>query len=198
LPAAVPFVPASSVLTIGNLEPSGIYYQSGLRPGDVVLSSYGIPVQTEAAFQQVASQHLAQSMPLVIRRGGKQQTIEIRAQQSPVRLGVRFDTGAANAALVTSVAPGSPAEVAGLRPDDIITSLNGRRISTYQQAMQVLSTMQPGDGVDIRFIRRVENATRATLDLPSNASVRTAAYPPDARADGTGVPAAQAGQMLPK
>ena len=43
--------------------------------------------------KQAALQHPGQSMPLLVRRGGKQQPIEIRAQQSPVRLGVRIDTG---------------------------------------------------------------------------------------------------------
>jgi S1-C subfamily serine protease len=198
VPPVIPFDPTNPALTIGNLDPSGVYYRSGLRPGDVVLSTYGVPIQTEAEFQQLALQHPGQPMPLVVRRDGQEQMIEVLAQQSPARLGVRFDTGIPNAALVTSVTPGSPAEVAGLRPSDIITALNGQRISSYQQAMQILGAMQPGDQVDIRFTRHVVNETRATLDRRPNATTRRTAYPPSVRTDQTAAPRASNGQTLPK
>jgi PDZ domain len=168
----LPFDATNPALTIANLDPSNFYYQSGLRPGDVILSSYGIPIQTEAQFQQLVSQHPSQPMPLVVRRNGIEQRLEILPQHSPARLGVRFDMGIPNAAVVTSVTPGSPAELAGLRPEDMITALNGQRISSYQHAMQILAAMQPGDRVDIRFTRSVENATRVILD-GRPASVRT-------------------------
>jgi S1-C subfamily serine protease len=183
IPPDIGFDLTNQGLTIANIEPSGVYYQSGLRKGDVVVSSYGRPVQTEADFQSLASSRPDQPMPVVVLRDGRQQTIEVHPQQFPAYLGVQFALEKADAATVISVTSRSPAESAGLRLGDTITALNGERITSYQRAMQILSLMQPGDRVDISFTRRVENQTRAILDSLPNAAMRTSAYSSGVRAE---------------
>ncbi len=56
-------------------------------------------------------------------------------------------------AYVGRVAPGSPAERAGLQPDDIITELNLRPITNADALQQALASLEPGSLVRITFTR---------------------------------------------
>lgn len=47
--------------------------------------------------------------------------------------------------LVISILSPGPAETAGMRPGDIITHINGHRIETPRQALELITQLQPGD-----------------------------------------------------
>jgi S1-C subfamily serine protease len=200
VPTAIVFEPTIPQPTIQYLDPTGLYYQSGLRQGDVILSSNGQPIQTQADFERLAAVNPGEPLPLIVRRNGKEEPIEVRPRQIPggrAHLGVRFDLDAHNAAMISSVIPGSPAEAAGLRPGDIITVINGEPITSYEQVMQFLAALRPGNQLDIRFTRRVENQTRVTLDsrpLPT----QTAGSPSSAPVERPAAPSASNGQAPPK
>jgi C-terminal processing protease CtpA/Prc len=53
----------------------------------------------------------------------------ILSRSTPVHLGATYQWTKENEAKVLSVAPGSPAEKAGLRARDLIVSVNGRRLN---------------------------------------------------------------------
>lgn len=59
-----------------------------------------------------------------------------------------------------------PAAAAGLRADDVLTHLNGERMYTGQQAMNLVASFQPGDRVAIRVVRPngTPYATEAVLE----------------------------------
>src|SRR6185436_8092253 len=75
-------------------------------------------------------------------------------------LGVTF-AGDEQAAILRTVAPGSPAEQAGLRSDDLIETLQGRRIRNNQEVLDIVDKMRPGDVLDIGFTRRMNIRTQA-------------------------------------
>jgi S1-C subfamily serine protease len=200
VPTTVVFNPTSPELTIQSLDPAGLYYQSGLRQGDVVVSSNGEPIQTQADFERLTAANPSQPLPLVVRRNGQEQPIEVRPRQvrnGQAHLGVRFDLDAHNAPMISSVAPGSPAEAAGLRPGDVITVINGEPITSYQQVFQFLAALRPGNQLDIRFTRRVENQTKVTLDSRP-LTTQTAGGPTSVAAERTAAPSASNGQTSPK
>jgi membrane-associated protease RseP (regulator of RpoE activity) len=93
-------------------------------------------------------------------------------------LGVTF-SGNERDAIVRTVAPGSPADQAGLKPNDLIETLQGRRIRTNDDVLDIVSKMRPGDVLDIGFTRRMNIRTQAPLAVVPTTTERSVGYPPD-------------------
>ncbi|OPX23984.1 MAG: hypothetical protein B1H04_03110, partial [Planctomycetales bacterium 4484_123] len=62
---------------------------------------------------------------------------------------------------VVKVVPGSGADRAGLRPGDVITNIDGRRIADGPELLRTVSRHRPGDRVSLRFRRNGEYHTVA-------------------------------------
>jgi S1-C subfamily serine protease len=54
---------------------------------------------------------------------------------------------------VSSVAPGSPAEIAGIKPGDVMTSLDGRWTTTITDAYEAASSVSPGTPSPVVVLR---------------------------------------------
>jgi Do/DeqQ family serine protease len=81
--------------------------------------------------------------------------------EKAARLGVRSEAGA----LVNVVNPGSPAAAAGLRSNDIITDVSGRRIESSAALSQVVQSRAPKEVVEVGFLRGGRrNVLKVTLD----------------------------------
>jgi membrane-associated protease RseP (regulator of RpoE activity) len=93
-------------------------------------------------------------------------------------LGVTF-SGNERDAIVRTVAPGSPADQAGLKPNDLIETLQGRRIRTNDDVLDIVSKMRPGDVLDIGFTRRMNIRTQAPLAVLPATTERSVGYPPE-------------------
>jgi hypothetical protein len=189
-------VPTGRGLVIDMIDRNSVFFGSGLRRGDVLISLHGRPIRSQAEFVQWVHTHPGERIPVVVLRDGRQQTVYITYDEAmmpqdhqvyrPVQpqvagaqpfLGVMFDVQAPDAAIVRDVTPGSPAEHAGLRPGDMIVALNGQRVSSYQHAIQVIRMMRPGDQLMIDFSRRVTDQTQALLGNRPGEPVRTATAP---------------------
>ena len=64
-------------------------------------------------------------------------------------LGLRFEPGA----LVNVVSPGSPAAAAGLRSNDIIVEVAGRRVDGTTGLQRVVQARAPKESVEVAFLR---------------------------------------------
>jgi hypothetical protein len=109
---------------------------------------FGVPLSDEAL------QRLRQIMPLALENYSK----------SGAFLGVSGNSVEA-VCRVTEVTNGSAAQIAGLRPEDIIIKLGEFPIRDYAQLRATIGTIPVGKPVDIEVIRN-ENGTPQVMKLP--------------------------------
>lgn len=91
-------------------------------------------------------------------------------------LGITFDMRYPNAAVVKAVAPGGPAAQSGIRPGDAIHAINKRFVTTWQDVVDVVASLRPGDQLDISYSRRVEERTQVILSGRDADGPQTASY----------------------
>ncbi len=142
---------------VADVWPGGAAQRGGLRQGDVIVSVNGQALTDGAGLNYaINSQRPGESIRLVVRRGGREQPLSIRAEPAPDtpardqrtiagrnpfdgatvvnlspavadELGV--DAFAAQGVLITGIGRGF-AMNAGLRPGDVIRTVNGQTIRT--------------------------------------------------------------------
>jgi hypothetical protein len=160
-------------VTLNRVANDSFLYRSGLRQGDVLISYGGQPIRSQADFNRWAVYQPGQRVPLVVWRDGREETVFVTYDQQPMQrqagyapqsggayLGVTFDPQSNRGAVVRSVAPGSPAENAGIAPGQIIVAINDRRVSNYQDVISYVATLQPGQEVDLIVAHRVTLSAR--------------------------------------
>ncbi len=90
-------------------------------------------------------------------RGGIQlldeQESDVNIAAPAAVLGVMTKKEAATGATVVEVAPGTPAEKAGLKEGDIITKVNDKKINEPQDLFETIGSMKPGDKVTVTYLR---------------------------------------------
>ena len=86
--------------------------------------------------------------------------------EKAARLGVPFEPGA----LVNVVNPGSPAATAGLRSNDVISEVAGRRIDGSAALQRVIQSRAPKDLVEVVFLRSGRRVA-AKVQLGENAAL---------------------------
>ena len=77
----------------------------------------------------------------------------------PPEVAERFDLEVDSGALVQSVDPGSGAEEAGVRVNDVITALEGEEVASYGDLFGALRDYEPGDTVGLTVVREGEERT---------------------------------------
>jgi putative serine protease PepD len=90
----------------------------------------------------------------------------LRSGNRPAYLGVTIDTEApGDGAVVKEVAPDTPADRAGMRSGDVIVSIGGRTVGSWEQLRPAIRENRPGDSVDVVVERDGEQRTlRVTLE----------------------------------
>jgi serine protease Do len=86
----------------------------------------------------------------------------------------------AHGALVQDVTNGSPADRAGLRPYDIVTTLEDHAITSDDQLIREVAARPPGSAVHVKFVRdgHEQSATVKLAERPPRDSDRADATPP--------------------
>jgi predicted metalloprotease with PDZ domain len=86
-----------------------------------------------------------------------------RAWWGDVHMDSRTDGGH-----VIELPAGSPAYIAGLDRDDIVTQINGDRIGSQEEANAAISRRKPGDKVTVNYVDRSGASKSTTVTLAEN------------------------------
>jgi len=74
------------------------------------------------------------------------------------------ELGVKEGVYVAEVTDGGAAAAAGMKKDDVITELGGKKIKNFNDLQEVLATHRPGDKVTVKYIRdKKEHSTSLTL-----------------------------------
>jgi len=77
---------------------------------------------------------------------------------------LRYELAVDKGAFITEVAPGSPADEAGLEAEDVIVALDDQEVTTAQELVEAIHSSQIGQKVEITFWRGdTKNTTYVTL-----------------------------------
>ena len=103
-------------------------------------------------------------------RGGVGATWSSLTAERAGELGVDIVRGA----VVEDVAPGSPAEAAGLRRGDVITRIHGRVVDGAGPVQATIGIAPPGTRLELTYLRGGESVeTAVTVEQPGDAVVRS-------------------------
>ena len=116
---------------------------------------------------------------LKVLRNGKEMTLDVKVGERPADVAENFPSSSAQekgklgitvenitaesarqmrlsstvGALVTEVRPGSPADEAGVRPGDVIRSINQDTINNASDVVSAVQKLKSGDTVRVRLVR---------------------------------------------
>ena len=181
-------------VVITTIEPDTPAYKSDLRPADVITEIDGTPVGTAQELrQQVLARKIGQPVTLTVWRGGKTLKISVTTGEMPaarstapaadrsgqalnekacgLQLGEvtqaiadRLGLKALSGALVTGVEPGSPAAIAGIQKEDVITEVDSKPVTDPNAARKLLES-HTGTKAVLLFIERKGQKTYAVLKI---------------------------------
>ena len=175
--------PGGGGTLITGVTPGSPAGRAGFITGDVVVRVDRYPTSTWARFDGVVSSFPeGADLDVTVRRGGEERRLSVRlgrlrdreaeirflARTAPVEMGVRVDDAPAGGVTLVEVTDGSPAAAAGLKADDVVTSLNGRRIAGRLDYFLALRWARAGQPVPFEALRGGETV-RASVTVRARA-----------------------------
>jgi serine protease Do len=144
----VPFIQTDAAVNPGNSggplfnlngEVIGINSQIYTRSGGYMGMSFAIPID------------LALNVRDQLLKTGKvnRSRIGVQVQEVNQQLAQTFGLGIPHGALISNVEPKSPGEKAGLKPGDVITSVNGTPIEESYDLPSVVAALPPGSTAEL-------------------------------------------------
>jgi serine protease Do len=90
----------------------------------------------------------------IIKRGRMVRSyLGVVMQEITPALALSFGLADMEGAIITEVSPETPAARSGLRPGDVVRTVNGKRIKGVQQLRQIISATEVGQELELGFIR---------------------------------------------
>ena len=170
----LPSVSGVLVQSVGDDSPAS----GDLKAGDVIISLEGNSVRSPGSLQSLVAQHQPnEKVTMSVYRNGSQQDVTVKLGEVPFhaeqaetvhkgadagRLGLALaEPGSAAArqmgveakgALIVRVDPMGPAARAGLRPGDVVTSVNGESVESVQDVTDALGGAESGSILSLKVL----------------------------------------------
>ncbi len=168
---------------IESVEKNSTAEKAGFKGGDAVLKVDDYPIFNNVRFWGcIYSYPEGWEVKVTVRRGAERKTLTVKLDRlqargrRPVRpgpgpgpapeqrgyLGVVFEGQAAEGggAKINRVKEDSPAAKAGLKEDDVVTALDGKKIKGPDDALKMLWSKKPGDVVKLTIRRGEKTLTK--------------------------------------
>ena len=129
--------------------------------GASVADNIGFAIQINAAKQSILDAAQNPSSPIAYLGVG---SVDASDPQLPFQLEVGTDSGAA----VVNVAPGGPAEEAGMEVGDVIVSFDEEIVDSSKELGELIHAHEPGDAVDIEVVHPDGSRDTMTVRLGTN------------------------------
>ncbi len=144
---AINYIRGSAVLettTIGYVVEQSAASQAGLQAGDRVLDVNGMPVQNwDQLRSDLYIETMGKDLTITVQRGAEQRQIFIPRSHIPEPTDASFEATFGiipdqTQIVVNSVEPGKPADQAGLKPLDVLVSMNGTPIRYTEKVREIV------------------------------------------------------------
>jgi len=173
---------SSKGLKITDINSNSVATKSEFKQGDTIVSVNDHTVRSQRDFIHFIQVAPRQRIAVVVLRDDREVTLylqpdviqEFVVTSGGAWLGVDLYDRFSRAAVILKVYPGSPAERAGLRADDLIVAVDREEIRSPEHLGQVIGGLQPGTSVEIEVERnRQSQFLDATLGQRENVTQRT-------------------------
>src|SRR5690554_564800 len=161
---------------ISGVQPDSPAAEAGLQRGDILLEVGGEEVNTARELVQLLRNYEPEdTVELRYRHGDEERTVEVTLaeQAGQAYLGVLPCTGdhidvgvfgtpgisvtSSPAIIVSEVIDGGPADQAGIQQGDLITAINGEKITRDTDLRELLEDYEPGDTITLEIQRAGED-----------------------------------------
>jgi len=141
-------------VVVGAVEADSPAAGVGVRPGDRITAVSGRPVSTWEDFYLAVGTKPDREVSLDFVRDGSSSTVNVTPKTPD---GSRFEVGDIGVLpdvhpSISSVNPGDPAERAGLKPNDVVVSVNGETI-TFSSNLREAIAKRPEEQITLQILR---------------------------------------------
>jgi regulator of sigma E protease len=161
---------------VGYLSPGDPAEKAGIQIGDVIVSIDGLPVREFGDIVQIVSVRGGRALTVVVARNGEK--VSVTVTPVPIEKTDALGNKVSDAGIgignvqpgkVKSVAPGSPAAIAGLQADDVVLFVGDKLIESLSDLSNAIVAAKPGAEIALKVYRKPATSQGlkdpATIDL---------------------------------
>ncbi len=144
-------IPAYNTTRIGEVLEGSAAEAVGIEIGDQIISIEGERVENWAQVQKAIALNRGKTFHIRLRRGDEVKTLVVTLRPEDKILGISPFIEP----VVGRVEKGSPAQKAGVRQGDVITAINGKRVTQWRDVVEEIYS-HPGESITVEWRRNGE------------------------------------------
>jgi regulator of sigma E protease len=157
---------------VGLVQPGSPAERAGIRPGDVIVRIGSLDIDTWEELEIAISSRAEREVDVTVMREGREERLAVRPETTTVttRSDTRFEIGTIGVMpdahpIIRRVVPGYPAERVGLKPGDLIMTIDGQRVVLASQVSEAISK-RAGESLSVTIRRDgVDETFQVTPEL---------------------------------